>query len=211
MLYSDDGPVDSGTITLSLNNEDTTSITASDGSFSKNLTAPSTTGEYTLQLTYGDTSVSTSLIVSSVSSVELALLSTASESYEVLDFSNTLSAGITSSGSITGTLTYGNFTNNNIIYFAILQQNAVYGTYDTLFISQDADFSTLLYQDVIEGSKISLSGNSYSLMFVDPLGGKAVLTRELEPVFYGTGSEWVNLLLLALNSSGSMLTNLTNA
>ena len=208
MLYDDTGTVSEGNLSITLNDAETTLLTSSAGSFSTTLTAPVAIGDYTLTLTYGTTSVETTLTVSDVSSVELALISTASESYEVIDFvSNKSSVGITSSGSITGTLRYGNFTNTNANYFAIIQKDEVF---DTLYISQAADFSTILYQDIGEDSKIKLGGNDYRLFYVDPAGGRAIFIREIEPLFYGTGAEWTNLFILALNSTGSSLDNLTS-
>ena len=209
-LYSGQTGLAEANVSLELDNTTTYVLTDSDGKFEVELTAPETEGEYNLTVTYGDIEIIKAIEVSAIDNVMLSLISSGSEPYEMMIFTdNMATAGITDDAGLTGTLMFANFTNNGTTYYAILQKEDESDDFDTLFISILDDFSAIKYQYLTENSKISLNSIEYLMFYIDPAGERAIILRQVEPLFYGTGEEYANLFILALNSTESMPTNLT--
>ncbi|MFA5797827.1 MAG: hypothetical protein WC916_07395 [Candidatus Woesearchaeota archaeon] len=208
-LYSSAGIVSNTTLSILLNNVTTNVTTDSAGTFTTTLNAPNTIGEYPLVVSYLNSSVTKTIIISPISDIRLAIISSAAGSYKIISLSTNKSAvGITSSGSIAGTRKYGNFTHNSTTYYMIAQLDENTQTYDDLFISTTNNFSNVQYQYIGENSKIGLGGVDFNTFYIDPAGNTAILLRQIEPLFYGTGSEWAGLFVLALNSTDSPISDL---
>jgi len=210
-LFSGDNPVSLVNITISLNDTNSYASTDSNGFFSKLISAPDE-GSFNMTLSYGSANVIAEIRVSTISEINLAIASSASDALKTLIFvSNKASVGINDSGTITGSKLYANFTNNGTVYYAIAQKDTGESEYNTLFINTNVNFSgSIKFQYLVKGSKVGLGSGNYELFFIDPSGSKAFLLKTIEPVFYGTGSEWAKLFILALNSSGNVIPNLTS-
>jgi hypothetical protein len=214
-LFDSQGAVDSANITISLNGTISSAVTDSNGFFSGLIIAPDE-GSFNITLSYGDAEMNVGIKVSSISEIDLAIISSASDSLKTLIFvSDKGSVGIIDNGTLTGSLLYSNFTNNGTTYYAITQKDSGESEYDTLFIDTDANFSTIKFQYLTKGSKVGLGNGNYDVFFIDPSGSKAFLLKTIDPVFYGTnedetGDEWAKLFVLALNSSGNVVPDLTS-
>lgn len=211
ILFSGNLSVPNENVTILFNGSLSYDETDSDGYFEKTLIAPSENGEYIISITYESLTINKTIKVKSISYIELAIISSASESYEVMTFNSDMaSVGITGNGTLTGTLLYSTFSNNGTTYYAILQMNDANGEYDTLFISTLANFATIKFQYLEKGSQIGLNSINYNVFYIDPNGAKAIILRQINPVFYGSGSETAKLFILATNATKGIISSTTN-
>ncbi|OVE75080.1 hypothetical protein BVX95_00320 [archaeon D22] len=188
-------------LTISINGSEYNATTDINGTFEKNIPAPGD-GTHTLILNYSDFSINKSILVSSINNIDMTIIGSSEDSYKYVKFTNDSSDfGITATGGITGNLTFANFSVNGTTFYAIMKNEDL--VFDTVFISDVADFSSILYQYASQDTSIKIANFNYKIMHIDPLGKRMVIAQDMEPVFSSSGS--LNLLILALNLDGQLI------
>ena len=181
--------------------------TSSAGAFSASLAAPQAVDNYVVNVSSGGSSIILPIRVSNISTLLLDLVGQSI----VVELSSS-AGGITADPAITGDKKYGSVTYNSTPFYFIASKSSGSSSYDTIFLDDDANLTFAASADsgnavvqkyLQQESKASLTTVSFTVEYIDSAGGRAVLGQRYSPVFYGTGSETANILVIAKGADGS--------
>lgn len=205
VLYQSTEVLSLANVTLTFNGADYNATTDINGTFSTIINAPDK-GIYNLLVSYGSVELNRTINIRTVTDVQIAIIESGVNSYKYIEFlEDKAFVGITDSGSIEGNLTYANFTYNGTTFYAILQKEDE--IFDSAFVSSTPDFSSIKYQYLTKNSKLTLKNDEFTIFHIDPEGKRALMVKAIEPVFYTSTTK--NLMILALDSKGSLQENIT--
>ena len=191
-------------------NTSSSSPTSSDGSFSANITAPSSEANYNVTVTIGTGNATLPFQVSAKTRVEIYIVNSTNMGFTV-NLGSCNSSNYNSS-EISGAVKCGNFSFSSATYYVLAQKSG--SVFDRLFLDDDevlnftaTEAGVPLQKLLSEGNSVAVGTLSLTILFIDPFGGMAVLGNLITPSFTGTAGENASLLAIPINWSGGPVTS----
>ena len=215
VVYNSSGGISGTSVNITILNstwsKSYSNTTDSQGKYSMTLSAPTQEEKYSIEVSSGTVSVSVPLIVSTISDILVTLVNE-TIIIDLEGYNSTMIAGVDSEINTTAART-GKFSYGSKDYYVIATKDDT-GEYATVhmdddnilwFNNTDTNTGRPMLKFLEEDSMINFGEKQFNIIYIDPQGSEIILAEKIRPIF--SGGESINVLALALNKSGSPLSD----